>query len=75
MLPTIKANLIVTGLRAVEKAEQSREEGLRADAAPPRGQERSSQAGVTYSPNANGSKITLTDQEHRELGSLLDCCV
>lgn len=75
MLPTIKANLIVTGLRAVEKAEQSRDEGLRADSTPPRGKERSPQAGVTYSSNANGSRITLSDQGHQGLGSLLDCCV
>ena len=75
MLPTIKANLIVTGLRALEKAEQSREESPRVDSPPPRGRERSAQAGVTYAPNANGSKITLSDHGNHDLGSLLDCCV
>ncbi|MBL9166928.1 MAG: hypothetical protein JNN07_04240 [Verrucomicrobiales bacterium] len=75
MLPTIKSNLILTGLRAVEKAEQTRDEAVRADSSPPRGKERSPEAGVTYSANANGSKITLTAPGHQGLGSLLDCCV
>lgn len=72
MLPTIRANLILTGLRAVEKARQDREES--SQEAPPTPVRRTvGGPGVTYSANAGGTQITLSQPEDDSRGCLLDC--
>lgn len=73
MLPTIRANLILTGLQAVEKAQQDREESSRE--APPALATRRTSAGpgVTYSANVGGTQITLSQPEEDSRGCLLDC--
>ena len=71
----IKANLIVAGLRAVEKAEQTRKGVTPADASSPRGKDQTPATAVTYSTNASGSEITLKEDADQGLGSQLDCRV
>jgi hypothetical protein len=75
MLPTIKANLIVAGLQAVEKAEQNRNEAARANPPAPGDKGGIHRTAATYSANASGSEITLKEDAEGGLGSQLDCRV